>query len=60
LTGWNKANPLFSRGLSTAERAVFIGALWRAEKRVEQIFRRSRSSRQQRVNTPTGWILRGS
>jgi hypothetical protein len=37
---WNKAQPPFSRGLSSAERAVFTGALWRAEKRIDQIFRR--------------------
>jgi hypothetical protein len=40
VTGWNKAHPAFSRGLSTAERAVFTGALWRAEKRIGQLFRR--------------------
>jgi hypothetical protein len=40
MTVCNKAHPPFSRGLSTAERAVFTGALWRAEKRIDQIFRR--------------------
>jgi hypothetical protein len=37
VTGWNKAHPPFSPGLSTAERAVFTGALWRAERRIGQI-----------------------
>jgi hypothetical protein len=44
MTVWNKAHPPFSRGLSTAERAVFIGALWRAEKPIDQIFRRPNRS----------------
>jgi hypothetical protein len=52
VTVWNKAHPPFSRRLSTAERAVFIGALWRAEKRVEQVFRRPNRSFL-RTDTPT-------
>jgi hypothetical protein len=39
LTVRNKANPLFS--LSTAERAVFTGALWRNARRIDKILRRS-------------------
>jgi hypothetical protein len=41
MIGSNRAQPLFSPGLSTAERAVFTGALWRAERRIDKIFRRS-------------------
>jgi hypothetical protein len=43
--GTTKAQPPFSRGLSTAERAVFIGALWWAERRLERVFRRPKTAR---------------